>query len=189
VSPADLYHLMPLQFFYAREGMALPEIRFIEGDEMPEPEKSLLVHETDMTPRLSEYHEAELGIRVLEKELNDDYLLRLVVLETLDGGKVVEFGAIGIHVDAFPERVRGMIRDCRRPLGGILKDEGVAHRGKPGAYFEVRADRRISQALREPVGARLFGRCNQLRDNDGMALADIVEILPSRGQARDPHGA
>ena len=64
VTAEELYHLMPLQFFYARDGMELPEFRFIDGGEMPDPEKQLLVHDGDMTRRLSEHHGAELGIRV-----------------------------------------------------------------------------------------------------------------------------
>lgn len=181
-SAEELYHLMPLQFFYAREGMPLPKIRFIGGDEMPEPEKTLLVHDTDMTPKLADYHDSALVLRLLQKEFNDDYLLRLVDLVTVGEGKIVEFGAIGIRVEAFPKRVRGLIRDCVLPLGGILKDEKVPHSGKPGAYFEVCADKLISEALQEPLGARLYGRCNQLMDKDKLVLADIVEILPAKGE-------
>ncbi len=186
VTAEQLYNLMPLQFFYARDGMDLPEFRFIEGWEMPEPERSLLVHDEDMTPRLSRHHDSKLGIRVFDKEWNDNYLLRLVVLESVSEKKIVEFGAIGIHVESFPEHVQDLIRECRRPFGGILNEEHVPHRGQPRAFFEVRADGRISNALQEPEGARLYGRCNQLVDNEGRALADIVEILPAKGESNDP---
>ena len=186
VRAEQLYDLMPLRFFYARDGIARPEFRFIDGGDMPEPEKELLVHDTDMTPKLSEYHGSELGIRVFDKEWNDDYLLRLVVLETIAEKRIVEFGAIGIHVESFPEHVRDLIRECKRPFGGILNEEHMPHHGKPGAFFEVRADERISNALQEPLGTVLYGRCNQLVDNDGLALADIVEILPAKGEPNDP---
>ena len=42
----------PLSDFYARAKLPLPRIEVIPGDEVPEPYKSLLVHENDMTPTL-----------------------------------------------------------------------------------------------------------------------------------------
>lgn len=180
-SAEELYHLMPLQFFYSREGVPLPEIRFVDGAEIPEPERTLLVHDTDMTPTLTEYHDSELILRVIQKEGSDDYLLRLVDLVTAGEKKIVEFGAIGIRLESLPDRVRKLIRECVHPLGGILNEEAVPHSGKPSAYFEVKADALISESLREPLGATLYGRCNQLMDKDKLVLADVVEILPSKG--------
>ena len=42
----------PLDEFYARSGLTLPPLDQIDGQALPEPYKSLLVHERDMTSTL-----------------------------------------------------------------------------------------------------------------------------------------
>ena len=171
----DLF--MPLQFFYLREDRILPEVALIEGDEMPEPSRGLLVHGTDMTSKLRAYHESAIGLRVLDRELADHYLIRAVVLEA-DSGIPVEFGAIGIRVGVFDESLREEILDGSAPLGGLLNEHGFAYASQPKAFFQVKSDPYISHALHCPLGSVLYGRCNALNDKDGITFADIVEILP-----------
>ncbi|MFV1996178.1 MAG: hypothetical protein ACC661_12140 [Verrucomicrobiales bacterium] len=177
----EIYNLMPLHFFYARDGREMPVFRFIPGQEIPEPERELLVHDTDMTPRLSSFHQSRLVLRVWESELQDAYLLRLVLLETEKGRRPVEFGAIGIDLDKFAAPVRRLIEQGQEPLGGILERFEVPHRGNPRAFFSVEADDLVSEALGGSAGDLLYGRCNQLIDPDGLVLADVVEILPGKG--------
>ncbi len=169
---------MPMQFFYARENLPLPDLEFIDGGEMPEPERKLLVHDFDMTPTLEDFHGSKLGLRVFQKDRSDDYLLRLVVLETTEDQRPVEFGAIGIRLEAFTDQVRELIVQGKEPLGGILQREKLGHKGKPRAFLRVWADKLVSEALGVPLGTELYGRCNQLMDADGIVFADIVEILP-----------
>lgn len=177
----EIYNLMPLHFFYARDGRVMPAFHFIPGEEMSEPERELLVHDKDMTPRLSNFHGSRLVLRVWEHELQEAYLLRLVLLETEEERRPVEFGAIGIHLDRFAAPVRKLIEEGEEPLGGILERFEVPHCGQPRAFFSVEADGLVSEALGSSEGDLLYGRCNQLVDPDGLALADIVEILPGKG--------
>ena len=169
--------LMPIQFFYLRDGRSLPEIEFIDGGEMPEPYQSLLAHSTDMTPMLREFHESEISLDVLECEASEDYVIRSVVLRSGDGSPI-EFGAIGIRLDVFNEPLRGEIAGGTAPLGGLLEQHRFFHSGSPKAYFRVKADQFTADNLDCPTGAILYGRCNALLDSDGLTFADIVEILP-----------
>jgi hypothetical protein len=52
---ADAEGIDPLTFFYLRAGT--PELKYesVVGEEMPEPYRSLLVHDDDMTPTLERY--------------------------------------------------------------------------------------------------------------------------------------
>ncbi len=171
--------LMPLHFFYERRNLDLPPLEFIEGANMPEPDRSLLVHERDMTPTLAKFHGTPLSLEVLDKEFSDDYLLRLVILRRKDNLMPVECGAIGIHLEMFDPEPRQLIREGFVPLGAVLEQQKIPHYGSPRGYFRVCADEIVAHALGEDVDKMLYGRCNELSFPDGYAFADIVEILPS----------
>jgi len=173
-----LHWLMPLHFFYEKRERPLPDFQFLGPKEVPYPYRSLLVHENDMTPTLAAFHHSKLYLEVHEVETSDDYLMRLVTLHASASDLPVEFGAIGIHLDKFPAEVRETVVAGRVPLGAILGESGVSYHGSPNAYFSVPADEVMSGTLRQEDGEVLYGRCNQLFDDDGLTMADIVEILP-----------
>lgn len=176
---ADALHLlMPMHFFYEKNGQALPDFQFMDRHDMPYPYRSLLVHENDMTPTLAAFYHSNLSLEVHELERTDNYLLRLVSLRAVTDGQPVEFGAIGIQLDSFAPEIRELIVQGKAPLGGILGEHEISHFGKPAAFFSLPADQLVAKALKQEVGETLYGRCNQLVDADGMVLADIVEILP-----------
>ncbi len=170
--------LMPLHFVYSAEGLELPEVTFLPGEELPEPARYLLVHESDMTPRLRAFHLSDITLRVVKAECAPEYVMREVVLRAGETGAPVEYGAIGIKLDGFPEHVRELIKAGGRPLGGILEEEGIPHVSAPRGWFSLMADERIAGLLECEPKRVLYGRCNVLSHPDGMAFADIVEVLP-----------
>ncbi len=173
-----LHWLMPLHYFYERRNLDLPPLDFVDGEDMPEIDRELLVHERDMTPTLEHYHGSELRLEVLDKEQSEDYLLRVVILRRRDNLMPVECGAIAIHLNMFDSPARELIEEGRIPLGGVLQQQNVPHFGRPRGFFRVQADEIMAHALGEDVGTTLYGRCNELSFADGMAFADIVEALP-----------
>lgn len=178
-----LHRLMPFHFFYEKSDTPLPDFTFLDKAEMPYPYRSMLVHENDMTPTLAAFHHSKLYLEVHEHERANDYLIRLVTLHAASDDRPVEFGAIGIHLDGFPDKVRDLIVEGNLPLGGILGEYQVEHSGSPTAFFSVPADALIAKALHQTPGETLYGRCNELLDSDGMAIADIVEILPRHSES------
>lgn len=176
--PERMDLLMPLHYFYAQQDRPLPEIHFLTGPEMPEPDRHLLVHASDMTPRLRDWHRCPISLSVVHAELSKDYVMRQVVLRRSTDGAPVEYGAIGIHLEGFPADVRTRIASGATPLGSLLEESAISHRSAPRAYFEVKADAHIAGLLHCPEGTFLHGRCNALSFPDGMVFADIVEILP-----------
>lgn len=169
--------LAPLRFFY---GLASQDLRvtFIQPEEMPEDEHWLLVHASDMTPRLSEFHKDEIGLSVHAKSRIGDYLVRASVLQKKSSNVPVEFGAIGIHLDGFDEETRALIVGGNVPLGGILHQRHVPHSSHPCGYFRIEIDNRLADLLGGWEGQTLYGRCNELRHASGVALAEVVEVLP-----------
>ena len=64
-----LPYVFPLDEFYARSGLALPKIERVAGEEVPEPYRSLLVHQNDMTPTLENFHGASIHLEILSREI------------------------------------------------------------------------------------------------------------------------
>lgn len=184
VSPTDI--LAPLRFFYGL-GSESPRVTFIEPDTMPEAERWLLVHTTDMTPRLAEFHQDTITLEVHARSRLGNYLVRASVLKRRGDGVPVEFGAIGIHLDGFDDQTKRLVLEGHIPLGGILQQEKVPHTSHPSGYFQIEIDHRLATLLGAREGETLFGRCNELRHAGGACLAEVVEVLPG-APARDSEG-
>lgn len=168
----------PLDALYARHGRPLPPLDAIEGAAIPEPGRTLLVHERDMTSTLEQFHGAGLHLRVLGCEQRGDDYFREVVLE-LDGtNRPVEFGAIVIHLARFSPAARAAILAGRFPLGHVLREYQVPYLSRPRAFLRVASDPFINGMLDLQGAHVLYGRRNTLLDPAGHSLAEIVEILP-----------
>ena len=168
----------PLEEFYARSGLTLPPLQQIDGEEVPQPYRSLLVHEQDMTSTLEKFHHSPVQVQVLSRQRQGDDYYREVVLQLEGSGQPVEFGAIKIHLGLFPPEARAEILRERWPLGHILKDYSIRYTSRPKAFLRVASDRLISRVLHLTGAQQLFGRRNTLFDAEGRSLAEIVEILP-----------
>lgn len=175
--------LLPVHYFYEKAGEPLPDFRFLQGDEVPYPYRSLLVHTNDMTPTLAAFHHSRLYLEVHAREVTESFLMRLVTLHAKTTDAPVEYGAIAIHLNELPQEAAAEILEGRKPLGAILGDREIEHVGAPLTYFSVPADERIARALKQEVGELLYGRCNQLLNREGMVFADIVEILPRSNES------
>lgn len=170
--------LMPLDFFYSKKKFKLPKIAPVTGSDLPETKRKLLAHKTDMTSTLTNHHGSDLYIEVLDNELNENYLLRMVVLKKLFNSKPVEFGAIGIDLSKLDKLMVEEIKEGTKPLGKLLELYNVKYASNPRAYFQIEIDEYISKILDSPINEISFGRCNEITDSEGFTIADIVEVLP-----------
>lgn len=170
--------LYPLDDFYAVAHRPLPTIETVAGDEMPEPYRQLLVHDSDMTSTLAAFHGEPITLDVLSREVRNDAYLREVILRTKDSGKPVEFGAIRINLHRFDPEPRRRILNEVAPLGQILADCGVRYQSRPKTFLKITADEFIAGLLGVTVGTALYARRNTLSDPQHRPLAEIVEILP-----------
>jgi chorismate-pyruvate lyase len=176
--PAALPIVYPLDDFYARAGLPLPAIDRITGDEVPEPYRSLLVHDRDMTPTLEKFHSSDIHLRILKREQRGDFYFREVVL-LLNGSELpVEFGANKVSLVLFPPKARQLILEERVPLGRILKECDIGHTTTAKAFFRVSPDELISSVLQLKSQVPLFGRKATILDPQKRPLSEIVEILP-----------
>src|SRR5437764_421413 len=92
-APAAVPWAYPLDDFYARAGLPLPAIERIAGEDVPQPYRSLLVHERDMTPTLEEFHGGNIHLKILGRVQRADFYFREVALLLNGSDRPVEFGA------------------------------------------------------------------------------------------------
>src|SRR5580704_4295761 len=170
--------LYPLNEFYEEAGLALPSATRINGREMPEPYRHLLVHDRDMTPTLEAAYDRKMNLRVLKYSLDEEVFSRQILLIPEGAESPVVFGAIKIYLDEFPTAARDLVLERRLPLGTILESQAIKHFSKPDAFFEVEADSSICHALHIAGPVRLYGRRNVLGNATGRKLAQVLEILP-----------
>jgi chorismate-pyruvate lyase len=167
----------PLDDFYSQAGRPLPRIEAVEGQDVPEPYKTLLVHQNDMTPTLEKFHGSKIHLQVLRSQQRGDFYFREVVLLTAEG-KPVEFGAIKINLTLFPSPARAQILAESIPLGTLLAEYHVTHTSRPKAFLRLASDDFINTAFKLQGQHWLYGRRNTLWNPDQRPLAEIVEILP-----------
>jgi chorismate-pyruvate lyase len=170
--------LYPLSEFLA-PGPPVPlEPQEVGGGRMPEPYRSLLVHDTDMTSQLEAFHGERIELREITRRQVGESLFRRVVLVGCDTGRPVELGAIRIDLSLFAPEPRELILAGRRPLGTLLSDFQIPYTSRPRLFFRIRSDRRIDEHFGLEGPHFLYGRQNVLASASGQPLAEVVEILP-----------
>jgi len=170
--------IYPLSEFYEQAGLSLPSVARVEGQDIPAPYRSLLVHEHDMTPTLEDAYRRSIQLRVLQYQRRDNVVPRQVALVVEGNEKPVAFGAIKMHLEHFPPRARRMVLERKQPLGTILRTQGIEHTSHPDAFVRVTSDAVINGALQLSGSYQLFGRRNVILDSEQRTLAQVVEILP-----------
>jgi chorismate-pyruvate lyase len=175
ISPDVLY---PLSFMRAARSLPALTYEKIEAMDMPEPYRSLLVHEGDMTSRLEAHQESPIKVSCLRSSNNGKLYFREVMLQTKVDEKPTEYGAIEVNLHALPEEIRPLVIQARQPLGGILNDHRIPYSSAPRAFLKVVPDGPIVEAFGTVEADYLYGRSNVISGYNGDVIAQIVEILP-----------
>ncbi len=167
----------PLLDFYAAAALAAPVFEEMQGADLPQSARNLLVHEGDMTPALEAYYKEPIYLQVLASRRERNTYQRQVILRLEGSRRAVEFGAITIHLERFSPAPQKEILQARRPLGSILQKHAVPHFSRPQIFFCLKSDSSINSALELQESITLYGRGNTLLAPSGETLAEIVEIL------------
>jgi hypothetical protein len=169
--------LHPLDIAYTRAGLEPPAATPIAPDAIPQPYRSLLVHQSDMTLTLEAHFGGRVVLRPLATFTIGPWYYRRVLLAQEYSGRPVEMGAIRMKLAALPRKVQVEIRRNRVPLGRLLRDAGVDFTSMPREFFEVVPNPEMMGVfwMREPK--MLYGRRTEVL-LDGRAIGDIVEVLP-----------
>jgi hypothetical protein len=164
--------------FYEQEQLAPLQFELLDGEDLPEPQRHLLVHERDMTTRLERHHGSPVRLKALYVSQTPESYFREVLLIAKDTNRPVEYGTIEINLRVFPDALCADVLQGSKPLGGLLLDHGFQFVSDPQTYFRVQSDLHIQGHLQLPAPAQLHGRANILSTPGGDTIANIVEILP-----------
>lgn len=167
----------PLELIYARVGLPTPGVAAVTANEIPEPYRSLLVHERDMTVTLEAHHDSRVALRTLATFRDGHWYLRKVLLVDESSGRPVEMGVIEVDLEAFSSSVSGRILEGAVPLGRLLRECGVDYRSRPTAFLAVRPNTDLMGVFWMNEPSTLYGRQTELTLGDS-AVGNIVEILP-----------
>ena len=169
----------PLGEFYRLAKRPLPTIEAVDGQDVPPPYQSLLVHERDMTSTLGQFHGDEIELKVLSLQNGNGAYYREVLLLSKRDQRPVEYGAIWICLEHFAEPARDAIVSASAPLGQLLHDFDIDYFSRPSGFLAIECDNYIGGLFGCTDQPKLYGRRNTLYDANSRAhLAEIVEILP-----------
>ncbi len=155
------------------------ELSWLPGEQVPSPQRDLLVHDRDMTTSLGDFHADTIALTVLRSARDGDLYRREVTLDTASDGRPVEYGLIVMHLDTFPEEHARRVVEERTPLGTILNESGLPYLSHPQGFYTIPAEALAGVFPSSSGGAMLYGRYNTLSWADGRVLARILEILPA----------
>ncbi len=173
----DAELLYPLALFRQCDGETLPQFDALNPAAVPEPYRTLLVHDGDMTSRLERFHGGSIMLSVRRRELSGDLYRREVVLHMASTGKPVEYGAIEIDLGIFSPALRERILEGRLPLGGLLNTFRERYHSRPKAFIKLGPDVVMSSIFGQEPSQEFYGRCNELLDENDGVFARIVEVL------------
>ncbi len=172
----DVLH--PLGMFRHARGLPSLKHEIIEGSEIPQPYRDLLVHRDDLPPLLEAFHGSPLQARRLTSSNDGRAYFREDVLETVGDGKPVEYGAMEIGLANLPEELHEEVVAAKRPLDAILIRHRLSYSSSPLAFVKAIADAPIREALGIEGESVLYGRSIEITGFNGENYARIVEILP-----------
>jgi len=169
--------IYPLDLVYARAGLEMPKVSVVAPERIPQPYRSLLVHDTDMTLTLERHFGGRVALRPLSTFTSRRSYFRRVLLVQEYSGHPVEMGAIRMRLDVFSAPLRTKILRNEIPLGRLLRDGKFQYQSRVKSYLRVTPNAEMMGVfwMREP--RVLYGRRTEVVHQD-TKIGDIVEVLP-----------
>ena len=169
--------LYPLDLVYTRAGVDMPKVKVVAPGKIPEPYRSLLVHDTDMTLTLERHFGDRVALRPLSTFTSGRSYFRRVLLVQEYSGRPVEMGAIRIRLDVFSQRLRSKILRNEIPLGRLLRDGKFQYQSRVTSYLSVTPNTEMMGIFWMREARVLYGRRTEVIHHN-TKIGDIVEVLP-----------
>jgi len=167
----------PLDHAYERVGLSPAAVRVVGAGEIPEPYRTLLAHDDDMTRTIEEHVRDRIVIRPLMVEHRARRYTRRVLLVQASSGRPAGMGAVRLDLDALGPRVRSQIVRAEAPLGRVLRDARLAYRRRIVHFLAVVPNAEMMGVfwMREPL--TLYGR-QTILTLKGARFGQVVDVLP-----------
>jgi hypothetical protein len=174
--PSPRAWLHELTALFPQSGLARGEFSLCEGDAVPEPYHTLLVHRHHMTVTLERRHGATLELRVLETRCEGDRYARHLFLTADGAGPAVLAGLMRIRLEHCRGEVERAILEQHRPLGRILIEHRVLRHIETVAFLRARFDAGAAADYGWPGQVETFGRL-ALIFCDGKPAVELLEVV------------
>lgn len=173
MNPID--ELRKLTTVFPSEGGLFEQAEHVPSALVPEPYKTLLVHEHHMTVTMERFHGSSVGVTVLDRLLEGDVYSRKIILKRSDDGRVVQFGIVRFDLACVTPAVRDEIIHERTPLGRILINYNVLRHIDLGAILQIVPGPELRKLLDCKPGQLTYGRLATIFCNRQPAV-DLLEI-------------
>ncbi len=153
-----------------------PEHELLPPEAVPEPYRTLLVHEHHMTVTVEAFYRSPVNVIVLDRRHDGDVYARKILLKLQSDGRVVQSGIVRIRMQHCSPSVRSAILAETAPLGRILIEHDVLRRIEPTAFFRVRPGPYLRSWFQRPEPFETFGRLGIIHCDEQPAI-ELLEVL------------
>lgn len=145
-------------------------------EEIPEPYRTLLVHNHHMTVTVEDFYRDRVDVAILESQLLGHEYRRKILLALTGNSRVVQFGLVCIDLSLLSSVVREQIIAGKTPLGRILIENDVLREVRPISYWKVQPNDALRDWFQMTHDEDLYGRIG-LITTDGQPAIEVLEIL------------
>ena len=148
----------------------------ISPEEMPQPARQLLVHQSHMVRTLHGHYGVPVDVHVMERHRDGNLYSRKIFLTLRETDHVVEYGLVRMDLRPMPKRVVESIVAEHAPLGSILIAHNVLRRIQPKWYLRFNQGNPILDWFGCQTAGPLCGRLGTIYCN-GEPTIELLEIV------------
>ena len=153
----------------------MPRVKIVTPKQIPQPYRSLLVHDTDMTLTLERHFGDRVTLRPLSTFTSGRSYFRRVLLVQKYSGRPGEMGAIRIRLDGFSQQLRSKILRDKIPLGRLLRDGKFDYESRVKSYLCITPTTEMMGVFWMSEARSLYGSRTEVIHNQ-TKIGDIGEI-------------
>jgi chorismate-pyruvate lyase len=159
------------------------ECDLVQADAIPSPADMLLVHHNHMTVQLERHHRCAVEVRVIAERHEYDVYSRLISLNLVDSGRVVEYGIARLNLRHLSPAVQAEVLSKQTPLGSILIQHNVHRRVKPRFFVRFPAFSRIMNLFHAgSLDSPVYGRLGTIYCNNEPAIQLLETVVNTEVQ-------
>jgi chorismate-pyruvate lyase len=152
----------------------------IDSIGVPEPYRTLLVHDCHMTVSMENYHGSRVEVTVIqESRYGDSYCREICLARQLDA-QVIQYGIVKMNLLHVGDEIRKEVESHAKPLGRILIDHGILRQVRLLSLYKVEVGEYLARVLQLRPGKSTFGRTAIIYCNREPAI-ELLEIVGSIG--------
>lgn len=153
----------------------MTQAEHVPGTTVPEPYRSLLVHDQHMTVTMENYHQSPVDVKVIDSHLEGEQYSRKILLTKSGTDTVVQFGIVRFDFRYVTPAVKEEILAGNIPLGRVLITHNVLRHIDLGAIVRFTAGPGLASYLQMDAGQITYGRLATIFCNNRPAV-DLLEI-------------